>query len=107
MAAAGRRPRGRERRTEYVPLNHHSERITDGWTRTGRREEAERPDEAPVPGGAGHLVGEIDPGATRASLHKIAKRLAVKGRSTMTRKQLYAAITAATGATAAAGRRHR
>ena len=104
MAASGRPYRGRERRTEYVPLNHHSEKITEGWSRTGRRVEP-GPElvTTPIASGA-HLVPPVRPDATRASLYKIAKRLAVKDRSTMTRRQLFEAITQAGGSTA---RRHR
>lgn len=101
MAAVGRPTRGRERRTEYVPMNHRSAKITEGWGRTGRREEPSPELVAPIAIGAQPLI-RIRVDATRASLYKIAKRMAVKGRSTMTRRQLLAAITAA-GATA---RRH-
>lgn len=102
MADVGRRTRGRERRTQYVPMNHRSEKITDGWGRTGRRLEPGPELVVPVPIGTQPLV-RISVDATRASLYKIAKRLAVKGRSTMTRRQLLAAITEAGGV----ARRHR
>lgn len=102
MAVAGKVSRGRDRRTAYVPLKHDSERITERWARTGRREEPGAAVTAPVAGSRPPV--EISPTATRASLYKIAKRLAVKGRSTMTRKQLVEAITRAGGSTA---RKHR
>lgn len=101
MVATGRQSRGRERRTEYVPLNHHSEKITEGWSRSGWREEPGPDLDSPAANG-GHLPVRISPDATRARLYKIAKRLAVKGRSTMTRRQLFEAITQAGAST----RRH-
>lgn len=103
MAAIGRPSRGRERRTEFVPMNRRSEKITERWSRTGRREEPSRELVAPVAVGAQPLI-RVSVDATRANLYKIAKRLAVKGRSTMTRRQLLAAITAAGGT---ARRHHR
>ena len=103
MAAVSRPSRGRERRTEYVPMNHRSEKITDRWSRTGRREGPEVELVEPVATGTQPLI-RVSVDATRASLYKIAKRLAVKGRSTMTRRQLLAAITAAGGT---ARRHHR
>jgi|SRR5262245_1908918 len=102
MADAGRRSRGRERRTQFVPMNHRSERITEGWGRTGRRMEPGPELVVPVALGTQPLV-RISVDATRATLYKIAKRMAVKGRSTMTRRQLLAAITEAGGTP----RRHR
>jgi hypothetical protein len=68
-------------------MNHRSEKITEGWSRTGRREEPGAELVVPVAAGGQALI-RISVDATRASLYKIAKRLAVKGRSTMTRRQL-------------------
>ena len=82
---------GRDRRTAYVPLKHDSERITESWARTGRKTGLESVVTASRPSVA-RLVGGIDPNATRGSLYKVAKRLAIKGRSSMTRRQLYEAI---------------
>jgi hypothetical protein len=82
---------GRDRRTAYVPLKHDSERITESWARTGRKTGLEPAVTASRPSVA-RLVGGIDPNATRGSLYKVAKRLAIKGRSGMTRRQLLEAI---------------
>lgn len=76
---------GQGHRTEYVPFNHNTEAIHEQWTRTGWRPEVHRQHLA------GLLAG-IGPQATRAALYKVAKRLSVKGRSTMTRRQLVEAI---------------
>jgi hypothetical protein len=61
--AVGRPSRGRERRTEYVPMNHRSE-DQRGWSRTGRREEPGPELVAPVVTGAQPLI-RISVDATR------------------------------------------
>ncbi len=86
---------GRGHRTAYVPLKHGSEAITERWSRTGRKgaaaaieEQQPRPQvprKRPAP--------VVSPTATRAVLYKIAKRLAIKGRSAMTKRQLFEAIS--------------
>ena len=57
-------------------MNHRSEKITEGWSRTGRREEPGVKVVVPVAAGGQALI-RISVDATRASLYKIAKRLAV------------------------------
>jgi hypothetical protein len=83
---------GRGHRTEYVPLKHGSETITERWSRTGRKKVAAAPEQQVAP--TRRLPARVSPSATRATLYKIAKRLAIKGRSAMTRRQLIDAIGA-------------
>ncbi len=96
MTPAGKATRGRDRRTAYAPLKHDSERITERWARTGRRDKS-APDETPATMAlhTRHTLAEVTESATRAALYKIAKRLAVKGRSAMTKRQLLEAIRGA------------
>jgi hypothetical protein len=87
---------GSVHRTAYVPLKHDSERITERWARTGRKAGAES--SATVNRQSiGKLVGGVTPSATKQRLYKVAKRLAIKQRSTMTRRQLADAIERAAG----------
>jgi hypothetical protein len=87
---------GAVHRTAYVPLKHDSERITERWARTGRK--AGAGSSATVNRqSVGKLVGGITPSATKQRLYKVAKRLAIKQRSTMTRRQLVDAIERAAG----------
>jgi hypothetical protein len=87
---------GSVHRTAYVPLKHDSERITERWARTGRK--ASAGSSATVNRqSVGKLVGGITPSVTKQRLYKVAKRLAIKQRSTMTRKQLADAIERAAG----------
>jgi hypothetical protein len=82
---------GRDRRTAYVPLKHDSETITTRWSRRGRKGASEATASQPAP--AMRLPAGVSATATRATLYKIAKRLAIKGRSAMTRRQLMEAIS--------------
>jgi hypothetical protein len=83
---------GRDRRTAYVPLKHDSETITTRWSRRGRKGESDT-GTAEQPAPAIRLPAGVSATATRATLYKIAKRLAIKGRSAMTRRQLMDAIS--------------
>jgi hypothetical protein len=81
----------RGHRTAYVPLKHDSEKIADGWERRGRKPGAGAANGVSRPS-VDKLMGTIGPHATKAYLYKIAKRLAIKNRAAMTRKQLVEAI---------------
>ena len=81
-----------DRRTAYVPLKHDSEKITTRWSRRGRKGASETGTaDQGVP--ATRLPAGVSATATRATLYKIATRLAIKGRSAMTRRQLMEAIS--------------
>ena len=81
----------RGHRTTYVPLKHDSEKIDEGWERTGRKPGA-LDTAAANRRTVDRLLGPVDPDAPKAYLYKIAKRLGIKGRETMTKKQLVEAI---------------
>jgi hypothetical protein len=91
---------GRGRRTAYVPLKHSSETITERWSRTGRKDapSAMQEQQQAATASPRKPTVAVSPTATRAALYKIAKRLAIKGRSAMTKRQLFEAISAPTSA---------
>jgi len=72
-------------------LKHDSEKIDEGWERTGRKPGA-LDTAAANRRTVDRLLGPVDPDAPKAYLYKIAKRLGIKGRETMTKKQLVEAI---------------
>src|SRR6266545_6695433 len=74
------------RRTAYVPLKHHSERITDRWARTGRKSVVD-PAATMNRRSVDKLVGGISRRTARDSVYRVAKRLAIKQRATMTKRQ--------------------
>jgi hypothetical protein len=82
---------GQPHRTAYVPLKHDSERITEWWTRSGRK--ADRgPEVVASRRTVGKLLGGISRRSARGSLYRVAKRLGIKDRSAMTKRQLIEAI---------------
>lgn len=83
----------RSHRVAYGALKHKFEKVGDHWERKeGRRKGPSDPQSA-RPRQQGGRSGEgVDEQATKQHLYKVAKRLGVEGRSTMTKPELLRAI---------------
>lgn len=77
--------------TAYASLKHSYEKVGDHWE---AKEQPGPSDERAEVGGLNHAdsAGGVDANATKEHLLGIARRLAIKGRSTMTKDELVAAI---------------
>jgi cation transport regulator ChaB len=83
----------RAHRVAYGALKHSFEKVGDHWERKegGRRGPSDP--QSPRPRQQGGRSGQgIDEQATKAHLYELARRLDVKGRSTMSRSQLLDAL---------------
>ena len=99
----------RAHRTAFASLKHSFEKVGDHWeekaqkgpsdpqaARGGRAARAHRDD--------GDSAGGVDVNASKAHLYEIAKRLGVKGRSTMGKEELAQAVQRANDRATAAAR---
>lgn len=80
--------------TAYAALKHSFERVGDHWERKGSKGPS---DTQAAMGGSGtrrgySSAGGVDAEASKAHLYDVAKRLAVSGRSRMSKQQLVKAI---------------
>ena len=81
----------RAHRTAFSALKHTHEKVGDHW----EPKEHPGPSDAQAEGGRGthrETAGGVDANASKAHLQQIARRLDVRGRSTMTKDELVAAI---------------
>jgi cation transport regulator ChaB len=83
----------RAHRTAYGALKHSYEKVGDHW----ERKEAPGPsDEQSARGGANRReypsAGGVNANASKAHLSEVARRLDIRGRSTMTKSELVTAI---------------
>jgi cation transport regulator ChaB len=81
----------RANRTAFSALKHTHEKVGDHWERKGKS----GPSDAQASGSrkTGRKTAEgVDANASKAHLYDVAKRLDVKGRSKMGRKELVEAI---------------
>ena len=81
----------RAMRTAWSALKHTYEKVGDRW----KRKDKAGPSDAQAKGGRGtdrKSAGGVDANASKAHLYKVAKQLGVKGRSTMSKKELVKAI---------------
>ncbi|CAM3682790.1 ChaB family protein [Tsukamurella ocularis] len=80
----------RAHQVAYAALKHSYERVGDRWERKpgGRRGTSERPGQ----GRGGPTHEGVDVNATKEHLLDVARRLKIRGRSTMRKKELIAAI---------------
>jgi len=82
----------RARRTAYSALKHAHEKVGDHWE---PKDEAGPSDEQAARGGVDTdlpTAGGVDARATKDHLLGIARRLAIRGRSSMNKAELVAAI---------------
>jgi ChaB/Rho termination factor, N-terminal domain len=84
----------RAHRTAYSSLKHSFEKVGDHW----EPKDAKGPsDEHAAKGGrqarkGGRTAGGVDANASKAHLYDVAKRLGVRGRSSMSKSELVEAI---------------
>ena len=81
----------RAHRVAYSALKHTHEKVGDHW----EPKEQPGPSDEPAEGGAGTdrpTAGGVDANASKAHLMELAKRLQVRGRSSMRKDELVKAI---------------
>jgi hypothetical protein len=82
----------RAHQTAFAALKHSFEKVGDHWEPKGKR----GPSDAQAKRGAGsrptRTAGGVDASASKQHLYDLAKRLDIKGRSTMTKQQLVKAL---------------
>jgi hypothetical protein len=91
-------------RVGYAALKHTHEKVGDHW----EPKEQAGPSDRQAEGGVDtsyDTAGGVDANASRAHLQELARRLHVKGRSTMTKAQLVDALRRANDRETAAARR--
>ncbi len=101
----------RAHRTAFAALKHSYEKVGDHWEAKDHKgpsdAQAARSGPAARRGGGQRAVtaGGVDANASKAHLMGVARRLEVKGRSSMTKEELVAAIDKANRRETAAARR--
>jgi len=97
----------RAHRTAFSALKHTHEKVGDHWEKKGSKgpsdAQAEKTGAAARRGG--ETAGGVDANASKKHLLEVARRLDVRGRSTMTKDQLVAAIQKANDRSTAKARR--
>jgi hypothetical protein len=91
-------------RVGYAALKHTHEKVGDHW----EPKEQAGPSDRQAEGGVDtsyETAGGVDANASRAHLQELARRLQIKGRSTMTKAQLVDALRRANDRETAAARR--
>jgi hypothetical protein len=82
----------RAHRTAYAALKHSFEKVGDHWEPKGKR----GPSDAQARRGAdrrrGDTAGGVDTSASKEHLYELARKLDVKGRSSMNKEQLVDAL---------------
>jgi len=94
----------RAHRVAFSALKHSYEKVGDHW----ERKEAKGPSDAQAEGGVDTdrpTAGGVDANASRKHLQDVARRLDVKGRSSMTKDELVEAIGKANDRATAAARK--
>jgi cation transport regulator ChaB len=94
----------RAHRVAFAALKHTHEKVGDHW----EPKESKGPSDAQAEGGVDTnrpTAGGVDANASKKHLQEIARRLDVKGRSSMTKDQLVEAIGKANDRATAAARR--
>ena len=95
----------RAHRTAFAALKHTHEKVGDHW----EPKEASGPsDERAASGGpnpSGRSAGGVDANASRNHLQEVARRLGIRGRSSMTKDELVEAIGKANDRATASARR--
>ena len=78
----------RAQQTAYAALKHEYEKVGDHWEEKGKR----GPSDAGAKERGKPTAGGVDANASKAHLMDVAKRLDVRGRSSMTKSELVEAI---------------
>ena len=98
----------RAHRTAFSALKHTHEKVGDHWEQKGHKGPSDA--QAAKSGGAarrgaGKTAGGVDANASKAHLMDVARRLDVRGRSTMSKDELVQAIQKANNRSTAKARR--
>jgi len=84
----------RAHRTAYSALKHEFEKVGDHWEPKGKKGPSDR--QAAKSGsdarGGGETAGGVDANATKKHLMEVARRLDIRGRSSMDKDELVSAI---------------
>ncbi|HWH30733.1 MAG TPA: ChaB family protein [Mycobacteriales bacterium] len=94
----------RAARTAYASLKHSFEKVGDHW----EPKDEKGPSDAKAAGGRGTRAGTkggVDANSSKKHLYEVAKRLDIRGRSTMDKEQLVDAIDKENRRQTAAARR--
>ncbi len=98
----------RARRTAMAALKHTHEKVGDHWEpkdEKGPSDPQAARSTAEGSGRSGETAGGVDANASKSRLHDVARKLDIRGRSTMTKEQLVEAIQKANNRATAAARR--
>ena len=82
----------RAHRVAYAALKHSYEKVGDHWEEKDQRGPSDERSESGGPDPAGDSAEGVDANATKKHLLEVARRLEVRGRSTMTKDELVTAI---------------
>jgi cation transport regulator ChaB len=96
----------RAHRTAFSAVKHSFEKVGDHWEPKDKKGPSDR--QAARSGGparrGGRTAGGVDANASKQHLYDLAKRLDIRGRSTMTKAQLVTALQRANNRRSAAAR---
>ncbi len=95
----------RAHRTAFASLKHSYEKVGDHWERKEHKGPSDPQAARPGGGRRRATAGGVDANASKAHLMDLARRLEVKGRSSMTKQELVEAIDKANRRETAAARR--
>ena len=84
----------RSHRTAFSALKHTHEKVGDHWEQKDRKgpSDAQAARKGPAARRGGPTAGGVDANASKAHLMDLARRLDVRGRSTMTKAELVKAL---------------
>jgi hypothetical protein len=82
----------RARRAAFASLKHTHEKVGDHWEPKGRKGPSDKASKGGSPDNTRPSAGGVDAGASKQHLMDVAKKLDVKGRSTMKKDELVKAI---------------
>ncbi|SFQ48674.1 Rho termination factor, N-terminal domain [Amycolatopsis arida] len=82
----------RAHRTAFAALKHSFEKVGDHWEPKKKRGPSDKQAARGARSRRGDTAGGVDANASKQHLYDLAKRLDVRGRSSMTKKELVEAI---------------
>lgn len=82
----------RAHRTAFAALKHSFEKVGDRWEPKGKKGPSDSRAKSGGPNPTGKSAEGVDANASKDHLVKVAKRLDIKGRSSMKKKELVDAI---------------
>ncbi|MEV7638243.1 ChaB family protein [Pseudarthrobacter enclensis] len=89
---------GRAARAAYASLKHSYEKVGDHWEAKDKRGPSDKRAEEGGPGSSAPTAGGVDANASKEHLYELARKMDVKGRSTMDKGQLVEALQKANDA---------